>query len=521
MAVPHIFVSYARRDNEAAEGEPFVSRLVRYIEVEGPKMGGREIKVFHEGVIESGTEWEQAIYDELETCQIFLPIVSPSWATSDWTGRQWDAVAKRVEKDQNLGKKTRIIPVAYLLDKGSNAMLPARVKSLLLKHYFPGVMEDLDFRKLAELVVKEIVSRLNILTTDADVSETSLAIPALRDNGGVRDQAMVADRRLDGFSATARDANSSKEPVVGQQLSFHGPNKARVFLGFAFSGETKRARDRIRGELSDRGYETRHVEEIDFSWRAEQLISAIESQAAGCSASVHFLEESAGPTFDGDPRPIVQIQCDLARLWASTCANLFWTGQVPAETLRKYPTFIRMLKYNNDPIAAFTRSVLDVLRGQENATEISPTQPVSVEPIIWIICERGDLEIAREIVNYFRDMGWVAFVPGLNAPEKPYSLIFREENYFLFYWGKGAEDWCLLNYQKLVDARREGNGFKPPLAALVYNGQLKLDYKEKFEWAFLKAPEYDRFNPKSPKLREFVSKVQSSSSVIYPEGRAS
>jgi hypothetical protein len=120
------------------------------------------------------------------------------------------------------------------------------------------------------------------------------------------------------------------------------------------------------------------------------------------------------------------------------------------------------------------------------------------------------LEIAPDIVDFFSAMGMAALVPGFNAPlEIQYAKIFETENYFMFYWGAGQKDWCPNNYRQLVEARRVGAGFRRPLAALVYNGQKKVDYKERFQWLFLKAPEYDRFNPAAQKVQEFVSQVLS------------
>jgi hypothetical protein len=456
-----VFVSYAHRDNKVPEGQPtlgFVNRLVSYIEVEGgKKYGSRDIEVWSDEDLASGTLWSQALYEKLATCRVFLPIVSPSWMNSRWAGQEWNAVWNRVKNDQSLGTQTRIIPVSYLLDKGLTATLPAEVRSLQFNRRFRSVMSDVEFQKEADGLASDVANRLKALD------------------------------KLD-------------------QVSVQVSNKAKVFLGFAFSQELKKSRNRVRDELDSRGYGISEVQ-LDLSWTAQQLSSAIEKELIECAAAVHFLEESGGPSFSGDKRPVVQIQCDLARELKEGFLNLFWTGPLLAGKLEQYPEFIKGLKYNNDPVGDLVGSLLDGLKEREQRVPTLRQQP-SAAPIIWVICERGDLEIAPNIVNFFSKKGWAVLIPGFNVAEIPYSQIFARENYFLFYWGKGEKDWCSINYEGLVDARRVGIGFTPPLAALVYAGQAKLEYKEKFQWLFLKAPEYDLFNPEAPNVKEFVAQVE-------------
>jgi hypothetical protein len=45
--------------------------------------------------------------------------------------------------------------------------------------------------------------------------------------------------------------------------------------------------------------------------------------------------------------------------WKPDCVNFFWTGQVDNERVRRYPEFIQALNYNNDPIAAFSKAILN------------------------------------------------------------------------------------------------------------------------------------------------------------------
>jgi hypothetical protein len=158
-----VFVSYAHRDNQAAEGLPFVSRLVKFIQVETGKKYGRDVVVWWDESLASGTQWNEAIYDELAACRIFLPIVSPSWTNSKWAGQEWDAVWKRVKEDQALGTQTRIIPVSFELSKGFTSSLPEQQRSLQFKRHFRNLMLEQEFRLEADGLAGDISGLLTKL----------------------------------------------------------------------------------------------------------------------------------------------------------------------------------------------------------------------------------------------------------------------------------------------------------------------------------------------------------------------
>jgi hypothetical protein len=457
-----VFIYYDPRINVVAQGSQgpgIVSRLVDFIKVEGSKKYDREISVSWDEDIPAGSLRDKAFCEQIASCRIFLAIVSPSWKNLSWTEPKWDLVWKTVTESQTSGHKHHIIPVSYLLDKGAITTLPQQIRSLKFKRFFQSttIMADAGFEREADGLAQDIVQIL-----------------------------------------TALDANDRPKPME--------PVKSKVFLGFAFK-ELSKSRDRIRNELVSRGYLTEEVQ-IDFSWTSEELTNAIKIGMEGCQGAVHFLERNS-PSFPGDIRPAVQIQCDFAKGLEAKLFNFFWTGELLSDELKIYPAFIKDLKYNNDPIGVFARSLVSRLERleQENQEHIKTQSPSSI-PLIWVVCEEGDLPVVPEIVRYFKTKGWAAVVPGFNAPGIPYPDLFQKENYFLFYWGQGEKDWCSTNYKDLVNARREGYGFRPPLAALVYNGQAKREYKEKFEWLFLKAPEYDIFNPQAPKVQEFIALVE-------------
>ena len=99
-------------------------------------------------------------------------------------------------------------------------------------------------------------------------------------------------------------------------------------------------------------------------------------------------------------------------------------------------------------------------------------------------------------------------VPGLNVPQGSYAKGFKEDKYFLFYWGHGSEAWCQNNHEELLDSRRVGGGINEPNAALLYCGEERLKYKEMFKWSWPKCSAYDQFNRMAPEVQEFIARIE-------------
>jgi hypothetical protein len=159
-----VFVSYARRDNRAPiNHQGFVSRLIELVKIGSEQKYGQDIEWFWDEDLASGTQWKDEIYERLAACRVFIAIVSPSWTNSQWAGREWDAVWKRVKEDRALGNQTRIIPVSFSLDKGAIATLPEQVRSLQFRRRFHSVMPDGELLRQADGLADDVVRILILL----------------------------------------------------------------------------------------------------------------------------------------------------------------------------------------------------------------------------------------------------------------------------------------------------------------------------------------------------------------------
>jgi len=507
--VHDVFISYAHKDNEVALGEKpslgFVARLVSRIRLYGEMRYRTKLKIFYDSDLASGVLWEKSIYQALDSCRVFVPIVSPSWLDSKWGGAEWDAVFKRVETENLTANRTRIIPVSFELEnlleefkKGGDTVeekeLQRRlymVRELQLKQRFRDFMPEEDFKPAAWAVVDDIFNLLG----------------KLKDAPG--------------------------KPMVDT-------TKSTVFLGFAFSDQMRKWKENVRNELKANDFDVREVE-FRGNETAQQLIDAIQEGVRNSAAAVHFLEERPGPYVTGDRnRGIVQIQCEVVeQVKNPRLFQLFWTGpdlRIDKDVQEEsYKEFLEKVKRSDEhmteSVATFVKSLLMRLK-EPPKPELKPdhpaTHPPATEaPVICVICETEDRDVAESIRSYFTTKGWFVLVPKLDIEPKSeqrsipdeYARVFQRYERFLFYWGKGGPYWGPNNYYILTDARTlPGGNSKRPLAALLYCGEEKADYKENptFWGQRLKALRWDRFDPNAAEVKLFEKEVETSSRSNLP-----
>ena len=407
-----VFISYAHLDNDNAEGEGFVSRLIRYIKKEGSGLLGRPITVWNDTEIKTGTKWEDEIWDQLWLSRVFVPVISPAWLKSGWTQKEWNEKVAQVTDDFSLGNRSRILPIGYRLTPGHVKDL-GDVQSLQLKH------------KLSD--------RSDLATELLPFAED------LRDVLGLLDDEM-------------RPLNTIVKP---QQI------KGKVFLGIAFTQQMNRWRRSLRQHLRVRDFET-----VEFDWKAgesaEQIRVRADEQLKDCDAAVHFLDIRGRHRIKGEeqgPSPI-EIQCVAAEKRTETgipFTQISWCGPKEAwdyegefEGERSYWDFV---KNRHEPYKRATADELkqEILKRLEHLRAPSRAVPAPMKPSACIVYEPADEKPAQEIEEYLKKRGWAVSRP---SPELiPLDFQKEELNNFLFYWGTGKRPWYAQNLQELVRGR--------------------------------------------------------------------
>ena len=454
---PDVFISYAHADNLTADGKPgLITRLERYLDVVGHQKYGRKLEIFYDEKLASGQQWEKSIFDALASCRVFIPVISRSWARSEWAGIEWKKFLTRAQDTPELGDLSRIIPIAFELTDDWITRLQPEQRAFQFKRRFASGMSPDDFEKVALGVAQDLSDRLD---------------------------------KLDEIEA-----------------------KKKVFLGFAFSSKMQLWKKNVTDNLVSRGYLIREIQ-YDGYLTSGEIKDAIQERAAGCEAVVHFLEDRPGPSASGDAtQSLIQVQCEVALPKKPPSLRFFWTGpdlKIDEIQDEKYRMFLKGLSFTNEKVVEFTNSIRDELEVRPT----SPPPPPDRLPVICLIYESGDQEIADEIQAFFAGRGWPVDIPDESVEQKDvpesFKKAFVKNKYFFFYWGQGKRGWCVKNYKDLIDARRQEDGnIEPPLAAVLYCGSEKEPYKEAFAWPWGKVKKYDRFDPTAPELTAFIRAVE-------------
>ena len=95
---PEMFVSYAHEDKDILENlEPHLALLVRQ----------EKIRLWHDGEILAGADWEHEITQRLESADIILLLVSANFIASEYC---WGVEMRRAIERHGLGE-ARVIPL--------------------------------------------------------------------------------------------------------------------------------------------------------------------------------------------------------------------------------------------------------------------------------------------------------------------------------------------------------------------------------------------------------------------------
>jgi len=99
--VRYFFLSYARKD-EAAYVKKFSNLLRNEIRMKTGLDSSEEIGFLDTSDIDLGRPWPEALSTALTESHTFLALCSPTYFRSDYCGREWAALAQRIERHEQL-----------------------------------------------------------------------------------------------------------------------------------------------------------------------------------------------------------------------------------------------------------------------------------------------------------------------------------------------------------------------------------------------------------------------------------
>jgi hypothetical protein len=152
---PLFFVSYPRsrlrtsRTTAQGNADRYVQEFFEALSDHVRELVGRSTGAdpgFLDQSMDGGRQWEPDMLRAVGSCQVFIPLISPSLFESDWCGKEWDAFAKRTvinRKTKKSDEESAIVPVTWLPTKEADPEIVQRI------HRFePKRLPDPDTRDL-------------------------------------------------------------------------------------------------------------------------------------------------------------------------------------------------------------------------------------------------------------------------------------------------------------------------------------------------------------------------------------
>src|SRR3954466_15961762 len=91
---PLFFLSYARsrlRPDDGSDPDRFAAKFFADLSDNVAHLTGAALPGFMDRHTAAGTPWSDRLSEALGTCRVFVALLSPSYFTSEWCGREWAA----------------------------------------------------------------------------------------------------------------------------------------------------------------------------------------------------------------------------------------------------------------------------------------------------------------------------------------------------------------------------------------------------------------------------------------------
>jgi FxsC-like protein len=124
------FLSYARADRDGDAHDAIGRFYEDLVDEVGRRTGLSRDRIgfFDREKIEQGERWPDRLADALKTCRAFVPVLSPTFFSSDWCGREWGIFRARLLEFAAAGRPPPLIQPLLLVPRHTLDPLPAAVE---------------------------------------------------------------------------------------------------------------------------------------------------------------------------------------------------------------------------------------------------------------------------------------------------------------------------------------------------------------------------------------------------------
>ncbi|MBK8846538.1 MAG: toll/interleukin-1 receptor domain-containing protein [Bacteroidetes bacterium] len=483
-----IFISYAHHDNQLLPGdkEGWVTEFHKALEVMVGEYLGKVPVIWRDSKLQGNDMFSDEITEKFQELKVMISVISPRYLESEWCTKEVNGFYDIAQTNggisiENKARIFKIIKTPVELKE-----LPERLKPILayeffstdtttgttraFKKIFGNESEVAFWTKMDEVAqhLAKLIKKLNSASTQIQVVEKSATV--------------VNDRKF---------------------------NKRTIYLAETTS-DVREFRDNLRRELEDHGFRIfpdKNLTLVDDAFKKE-----VEEYLKQSSLSLHIIGSKYGTIPEDSDKSILLLQNEAAAAQGASAglSRLIWVPPIDNPAEERLKPFIEHLKQKEDlqnlsdllvgSQEDFKHAIFDTIRkldehdkAVELARQKAKAAPVannnavssqnSGPRVIYLICDKRDLENTKDLEDYLFGCGYDVMLPIFESDEAEERKINDEYlslcDAAVIYYGQANEAWLRSRSSDL--ARKPGlPNSKPLLAKLVYLAEPSTPQKERF-----------------------------------------
>lgn len=439
-----IFISYAHVDNQPRPTEQtgWIEALHENLAWRLQQLLGKKIAapIWRDKKLQGNDEFDQEIIRQLERAAILVPVLSPSYVTSDWCLRELSHFCDYTQRAAGLqcGGQSRIFKV---------------IKTHLPHHQHPEPLPTMLGYKFYEIV-------------DEAQGRTREFLPTERDS-----------KYWEKLEDLAHNIKSLIEGLAnGDQLQ-SSVRKDAVYLALTTS-DLDEERDKIKRELQQNGFTVLPDQVPPLT--AAGFQQAVRAYLERSRLAVHLIGKHYGIVPEGESRSHVQLQHDLAleHKDSGDFARLVWLpiALEPADDRQRQ--FIEQLQNTTHPLKGWEllqtkledlKTLIQTRLRQPQSTP-SPTA-TDQSPLLYLICDQQDDEVAGTLDQYLFDQGLEILRLTREGDQEHLAHMHREclrlSDAALVFCQQSSDSWLQMKRLELMKLPGIGRE-RPPLVKPLY-----------------------------------------------------
>lgn len=275
-------------------------------------------------------------------------------------------------------------------------------------------------------------------------------------------------------------------------------NVKKIYLSDV-SFEMKEYREKIKRELESKGYAV--LPNRDIPYVASTYVNEVNNFLNDCTMSIHLIGTGFGLVPEGTTKSIVQLQNETAakKSESNKLERLIWIPPALTFDDERQENFIKELKHDTflqqgadlieGTLEDFKFSVFDMLKKMEEKKHTDTPTPISKDEknsspkIIYVVCDKRDLDMTKPLEDFLFNEGFEILLPIFDGDESQLRHEHEEnlklcDGLILFY-GNANELWLRSMTRDMMRMPALGRQH-PLLAKMAFVSEPATPQKERF-----------------------------------------